>query len=267
MRATPMNDWVGGTDPKAVGDASAALVRGLLPIGPGSKVLDFGCGIGRTMAALLDGADAPTEFVGMDIMPQVIQFCESEIKPVFPSTKFELIDDSNIHYDQFIGGEARTSKDTLKAKYENHFTDGYAFSVFTHIDRKDFEDVLRFVHAMMAPGGRFLMTCFALTEHSRMMIDQHQSIFPFQDSVFVDDGDVFWGNKNDPLGFIAFDRQLIEQMVWSAGLVITKVQYGCWMGGNIGASLQDVFVVTKPFALQREEDIEMTPVVDRSTLT
>lgn len=262
-----MNDWVGGTDPKAVGDASAALVRGLLPINPGSKILDFGCGIGRTMAALLDATNAPTDMVGMDIMPQVIQFCESHIKTVFPSTRFELIDDSNIHYDQFIGGEARTSKETLKSKYDSYFTDGYAFSVFTHIDRKDFEDVLKFVSAMMSPGGRFLMTCFALTEHSRMMIDQRQAIFPFQESVFVDDGAVFWGNQHDPLGFIAFDRQLIEQMVWSAGLVITKVQYGCWMGGDIGASLQDVFVVTKPFALQREEDIEMTPVVDRSTLS
>ena len=266
MRATQMNDWVGGTDPEAVGDASAALIREFLPIDRDSKVLDFGCGIGRSIVSLLK-SDTPATLVGMDIMPPVIEFCDDYIKPAFPFTKFELVDDSNAHYDQFIGDQPRKSKDTILDEYADYFSDAYAFSVFTHIDRNDFQSLLEFVGKMLAPGARFLFTCFALTGHSRMMIEKGQSIFPFQDSVFVDGGSVFWGNKSDPLAFIAFDRQLLEEMVRDAGLAITKVHYGCWMGGNLGASLQDVFIVRKPFPLLNEGEIAMTPVVDRSTLS
>lgn len=43
MRATEMNHWVGGSDPEAVGDASAAVVRRMLPWDGNARVLDFGC--------------------------------------------------------------------------------------------------------------------------------------------------------------------------------------------------------------------------------
>lgn len=264
MRESQMNDWVGGTDPESVGDASAALIRELLPINNSSKVLDFGCGIGRGLLALLKSEPLPSSVVGMDIMPPVIEFCESQIKPEFPNTKFELIDDSNTHYDQFIGGQPRKSKSDILDEYSDHFTDAFAFSVFTHIDRKDFQELLSFVGKMLVPGGRFLFTCFALTEHSRAMMAKGQSIFPFENSVFVDDGSVFWGSKDDPLAFIAFDKALLETMVWEAGLAITKVHFGCWMGGGIGAGLQDVFIATKPLPLMSKENVIFTPVVDRS---
>lgn len=266
MRVSPMNDWVGGTDPESVGDATAAIVQDLTPPGSESKILDFGCGIGRGMVSLLKLIPTPSALVGIDIMPPVIKFCDEHIKPVYPFAKFELLDDSNIHYDQFIDGQPRSSKEAIVEKYASSFTHAYAFSVFTHIARKDFEGLLRFIYALMAPGGRFLFTCFSLTEHSRSMITNGQSIFPFQESTFVDDGDVFLGNKSDPLAFIAFDQTLLERIVWGAGLVITKVQYGCWMGGNIGASLQDVFVVTKPFELQKDGEVVMTPLVDRTNI-
>lgn len=264
MRASEMNDWVGGTDPEHVGDASAALIRGMLPINDSSRVLDFGCGIGRGMLSLLKSDPLPATVIGMDIMPPVIEFCETHIKPDFPDTTFELIEDSNAHYDQFIGGQPRKTKDIILDQYADHFTDAFAFSVFTHIDRDDFQDLLAFVGKMLVPGGRFLFTCFTLTEQSRAMIAQGQSIFPFQDSLFVDSGEVFWGSKNDPLAFIAFDKSLVEKMAWDAGLAITKIHYGCWMGGGIGHALQDVYVATKPLPIMDKDQVVFTPVVDRS---
>jgi SAM-dependent methyltransferase len=267
MRATQMNDWVGGSDPEAVGEAHANIIRRLLPIDSSSKVLDFGCGIGRGMLSLLKGAPQPEKIVGLDIMPPVIEFCRENIEPNFPNTSFELADDSNDHYDRFIGDVARKPKTELAKQYENYFSDAYAFSVFTHIDRKDFQDLLEFVGKMLMPGGRFLFTCFTLTEFSRHMIERGQAVFPLQDGAFVDDGKVLWGNRHDPLAFIAFDKMLLEEMAWKAGLAVMKVEYGCWMGGNIGSSLHDLVVVTKPLALQNADNIVYTPVVDRNSFT
>lgn len=266
MRSTQMNDWVGGSDPESVGDAHAEIIRRLLPLTSDSKVLDFGCGIGRGMLSLLKDAPLPRRIVGMDIMPPVIDFCRLNIQPGFPNTNFELVDDSNDHYDQFIDDVLRKPKIEVEKEYEGYFTDAYAFSVFTHIDRSNFEEVLRFVGSMLAPGGRFLLTCFTLTEFSRHMIERGQSVFPFSESVFVDNGEVLWGNRTDPLAFIAFDKAVLEEMAWNAGLAIMKVEYGCWMGGGIGASLHDLVVMTKPLPLVDQDKIIYTPLVDRNTL-
>ncbi|HWU04566.1 MAG TPA: class I SAM-dependent methyltransferase, partial [Novosphingobium sp.] len=140
----------------------------------------------------------------------------------------------------------------------------YAFSVFTHIDRKDFVGLLKTVAALLKPGGSFLFTCFTLTEFSRNMLANRQSVFKFNDSAFIDDGDVFIGERNDPLAFIAFDKMLLERMVWEAGLTITTLEYGAWMGGRLGSSLHDLIVVRRPFDLSNPDDIAKTPTVDRS---
>lgn len=264
MRVSEMNDWVGGSDPEAVGDASAEIVRRLMPVSSESRVLDFGCGIGRGMLSLLRGG-LPSRVVGMDIMPPVISFCQENIEPYFPQVSFDLIEGSNDHYNQFIGGVTRKPLDQIKKEYKDFFNIAYAFSVFTHVDRKDFVDLLKLVQAMLAPGGYFLFTCFALTEFSRKMIDHRQTIFPLADKVYVDGGEVLWGEKNDPLAFIAFDKALIEDMAWQAGLAIMKVEYGCWMGGGIGSALQDVVIVRKPLPMSEQSEIEFTPVVDRAT--
>ncbi len=266
MRSTEMNDWVGGSDPEAVGDASADIIRRMMPVSSESRVLDFGCGIGRGMLSLLRGG-APAKVVGMDIMPPVISFCQENIAPHFPGVSFDLIEGANDHYDQFIGDQFRKPLTQIKQDYKNYFNIAYAFSVFTHIDRKDFVDLLKLVEAMLAPGGYFLFTCFTLTEFSRKMIDHRQTIFPLADKAYVDNGEVLWGEKSDPLAFIAFDKQLLENMAWEAGLAIMKVEYGCWMGGNIGSSLHDLIVVRKPLPMVGQEEIVFTPVLDRNNLS
>ncbi|MCW2366814.1 SAM-dependent methyltransferase [Sphingobium sp. B7D2B] len=265
LRDSQMNDWIGGSDPEVVGDAMADIIRRLIPFDENSRMLDFGCGIGRGMLALYKEGVVPAQSVGVDIMPPVIEFCRENIESALPGTSFELIEGSNDHYDRFIGDEPRKSIDQFTKDYEGRFTHGYAFSVFTHIDRKDFEDVLSTVSKVLAPGGKFLFTCFTLTQFSRYMIDREQPVFPLSDRVLVDNGEVLWGHKSDPLAFIAFDKNLLEQMVWNAGLAITKVDYGCWMGGQIGSSLHDLIVVTKPLPLATQEEIVYTPLVDRNS--
>ena len=267
MRKSPMNDWVGGSDPEAVGGASVQIVQRLTTIHNGaSRVLDFGCGIGRGLVALRKMGVAPKEIVGMDIMPPVIDFCNQNIQPNIDSVKFELINDRNDHYDQFISSNNGKSRDELAEQYRSNFHVGYAFSVFTHVTKKDFGGLLKFISAMMAPGGRFVMTCFELNEFSRYMIDHGQSIFPLENRVMQEGGKVMIANDYDPLAFIAFDRELVAQMVSDAGMAITKVEYGCWMGGGIGSSLQDVFVCTKLPDLISRENIKMTALVDRSKM-
>ncbi len=264
MRATPMNDWVGGSDPERVGDGCVALLRRLVRLTPNSRVLDFGCGIGRGLVSLHKAGVHPKQLVGMDIMPPVIDFCAEHIAPVLPNVAFELIEGANDHYDHFIEARPRESHASLTQKYQNNFTDGYAFSVFTHVTQEDFQTLLNFVATMMAPGGRFLFTCFELNAYSRHMVLAGQSMFPLDRQRMADADNIFIANPDDPLAFIAFDEALIREMVWKSGMAVTKVSYGCWMGGGIGESLQDAIVCTKLPPLKQSDAVPMTPLVDRA---
>lgn len=263
MRSSPMNDWVGGSDPEIVGDACVGILKRLVAINGESKVLDFGCGIGRGLTSLYKSGVHPAHLVGMDIMPPVIDFCDTHIAPKIDNINFELICGNNDHYDRFIEGIKGNSYSDLSKKYQEHFNVGYAFSVFTHVTEHDFQKLMNFVSSMLLPGGRFLFTCFELNAFSRSMVQAGQSMFPLDAEKLRNSGDIFMANDDDPLAFIAFDEALIRKMVWQAGMAITKVEYGCWMGGRIGGGLQDAIICTKLPAPLAQSDIIYTPLVER----
>jgi len=247
MRRTEMNDWVGGADPALVGLFCDDILKRLSSIGPRSRVLDFGCGIGRVAVQLLSRDQPPRGYLGIDIMPSVIDFCRAEIQPRFPKTVFALAAGTNDHYDRRIDTSViAQSPAELTTQYGGRFTHAFAFSVFTHLYAADFITALRFVGTLIRAGGEFLFTAFTLTAFARAMIAAGTTDFPLDRHEYREEGRVMIGDPTDPLAFIAYDPSLITAMVAEAGLIITKIEYGTWMGGRLGASLQDIYICRKP---------------------
>ena len=265
MRQSEMNDWVGGSDPEAVGDACQRILQRYIAIGPQSRLLDFGCGVGRVLLSVLKHQPAVGAITGFDIMPPVVRFCESHIASAFPRASFQLIQGSNDHYDQFIAaGDALVAKtrEQVLAGYGSAFSGAYAFSVFTHVELADFRSLLALLFELLEPGGELLFTSFLLTPYSRRAITERTALFPFGETAWEQDGAIFIGNRSDRLGFIAFDLALVEQMVFDAGLVITHVEHGSWTGANFSASLQDVIVCRRPRV--RTGPVQHVPIVPRA---
>jgi len=228
IRRSEMNDWVGGADPEAVGEACRGILDRYLAINANSRVLDFGCGVGRVLLSVLKHKPEVSLVTGFDIMPQVIRFCETHIASAFPRTKFELIQGNNDHYNQFIaaaGANTAKSHALLQVEYAAAFTEIYAFS-----------------------GGTLLFTAFLLTPYSRHAIQQGTTMFPLAGAVTEEQGKILIGNTADRLGFIAFDLMLMQQMVFEAGLIITHVEHGSWADAQFSASLQDVIVCRRPIS-------------------
>ena len=264
IRKTEMNDWVGGSDPEAVGDACYGILKRYIALNGNSRLLDFGCGIGRVLLSILKHEPAIGSIKGFDIMPQVIRFCDENIATRFPRATFDLIQGSNDHYDDFIkaaGSASPKSREQILAAHASTFTGAYAFSVFTHLEIADFRSLLQLLSALLAPGGELLITAFLLTPYSRAAIEKRECLFPFGETAYEEGGKVFIGNPSDRLGFIAFDLSLVEQMVFDAGLVITQVEHGSWTGAGFSSSLQDVIVCRRPVA--RTGEIKHVPTVPR----
>lgn len=246
LRASEMNNWVGGADPELVGDICTSILVRHVPIDSETRLLDFGCGIGRVMLAVLKQKPMVKAITGIDIVPKMVDFCRETIQSEFPNTNFELAADANDHYDRYKDGRPPKSRAELTAAYGGQFDGAYAFSVFTHIDTGDFVSLLKFVGTMLKPGGRFFFTVFALTPYSRQMLKAGKAVSDFPNSKFTDGGKVFIGNKADKLAFIAYDISKIEEMVWAAGLIPCAIEYGEWRGGKLTNSFQDVIVCRKP---------------------
>lgn len=268
IRQSEMNDWVGGSDPEAVGNACRGILARYITMDANSHLLDFGCGIGRVLLSVLNHTPSIGHVTGFDIMPQVISFCDTHIATTFAQTSFELIQGSNDHYDQFVaaaGAMGAKSPARLQTEFASTFSGAYAFSVFTHVEMADFRSLLKLVGELLQPGGEFLFTSFLLTPYSRQAIEQRSGLFPFGETAFEAEGSVFIGNVPDRLGFIAFDMALVEQMVFDAGLVITHVEHGAWTGSGFSPSLQDVIVCRRP--RERTGEPKHVPTVARPPRT
>ncbi len=97
------------------------------------RVLDFGCGIGRVIARLLDRAPQ-AEFVGFDIDPQMLKWCD------------HLLACSRLRLVSSTLDLADSSFDLITA-----------ISVFTHLDvTADFW--LTEIRRLLRPGGRAFVT-------------------------------------------------------------------------------------------------------------
>lgn len=249
LRQSEMNDWVGGSDPELVGDACERVLRRYLHINPFSRLLDFGCGVGRVTLALLKHHPDVGHVTGFDIVPSVVEFCKSHIASSFANTSFELIGGSNDHYDQFIEAADRAvakSHAQLLAQYAGQFSGIFAFSVFTHVELADLRALLKLLSELVQPGGQVLITAFVLTPTTRKAIRDRTALLPFADADPTAEGDIFVADHTDRLAFIAFDYALIEQAAFDAGLVIHQVEYGSWAGTIPSPNLQDTLVCLKP---------------------
>lgn len=244
MRNSDLNSRVGGSDPEEVGKACYYLLQRHLNLNADCNILDFGCGIGRVMLQILESQQYKSA-VGMDIMPEVIEFCEEHLTGIYRDVSFELVSGQNNHYDKYISGQVGKSVEQMRAAYGEQFQSAYAFSVFTHIDYNDFTALLRDVSYYLVKGGKFMFTAFALTSYSRSQIRKEGALFKFPRGSYEMSDSVFIGDRDDRLAFIAYDIALLAQIVEQAGLIITDIDFGAWTGSGVGRSLQDVIVCQK----------------------
>ncbi len=122
----------------ATGPETRAALLGLLPDGwsfEGKRVLDFGCGTGRTLRHFL--AEAQTgEFWGADLEPRAVRQVQETCPPVHAA---------------MCGVEP-----PLGLEYQS-FDLAWAISVFTHLSENSLPWLLE-LHRLLKPGGLLIAT-------------------------------------------------------------------------------------------------------------
>jgi cyclopropane fatty-acyl-phospholipid synthase-like methyltransferase len=227
-----MNEWVGGYDPALVARNSITWAAENLSLSSSHRVLDFGCGIGRTsvlIAEFLTGG----ELVGIDIIPAQIRFCQAEIASRFQNVSYYCTRARNPLYDHLIAEDSiAISEDDFLISHAGSFDVVVASSVFTHFDPSMASKYLSFLKHLTKEDG-----CLALS-----WVFDHKANPPDKR---LREEEYF--RNIDNLTYALFSPHLFEQLVAEAGLSIQRITYGYWRGlpndKLKGQHLQDVAIL------------------------
>jgi SAM-dependent methyltransferase len=230
---------VGDGDPTAIGLEFLRYFRDIGKLKENHSVLDVGCGIGRMAIPLLFYLNEKGSYDGFDIVPEAIEWCQSQITRLNPRFQFHYAPIANSSYKP--NGSANASN--WRFPYENHSFDfALLTSVFTHMWQADIENYLSEIHRVLKTGGTAFITFFLLNSESDRLIVQGKSIFDFRHG----DDVCKFNSERDPLGCVAYAESLVRQLLAMYGLsVMEPIRYGTWSGRGDGLSFQDIIVVEK----------------------
>ena len=214
--------------------ASALAAHGLTEQ---STVMDVGSGYGRLAIGLLNEGNHAGQYIGFDILPKHVTWCQDNITPVAEGYRFVHLDALNQRYNP----KGTLDPDKLRFPTKNATVDVAAvFSVFTHLYRPTIEQYLRELHRVLRPGGVAVTTWLLWDDERLPAVTSDSCAYPL---AFVLDPDTRYSDEADPLRAIAFRPERVEQLVQAAGLRIRSTTRGSWDGVTTSETFQDLIVL------------------------
>lgn len=230
-------NFVGDGDYEKTGEEFLSYFIELGGLQPQARVLEIGCGIGRTARALASFLTTGT-YEGLDIVPKGIRWCQRNFTPRHPNFRFQVADVYNKQYNP----RGRYCAVEYQFPFaDNEFDFVYLASVFTHMLPPDMKSYLREIARVLRPGGKLLVTFFLLNSESRRLQSNGLSSLEFTDKV----GEAWTTDKVTPETAIAFGEDAIESLYQDFGFRVEAVKYGAWCGRKNYLSYQDIVVAVK----------------------
>lgn len=199
--------WVGPTEDSLYENPDGRLVYPDFPPERYESVFDFGCGCGRVARQLILQRPRPARYVGVDLHPQLIAWCQANLEPAAPGFSFHHLD---VHDRLANAGEGKPA--VLPFPVEDHSVTLFeALSIFTHIPQRHLQFYLGEAARVLAPTGEmnasFLL--FEKADFAALAFD------PNRNALYIDD--------EYPPAAVYFDRTWIQQALADAGLAITRI--------------------------------------------
>ena len=204
---------VGPTEDYAFDNPSGERIWGDLDVGglePGEayrRIFDFGCGCGRNARQLLLQDKPPERYVGIDIHPGLVEWCQGNLRRPGVEIYFD-------HHDVWSPTYApeNTRRETLPlTPYGKDYTLVNAHSVFTHLYERQTEFYLDQCRQLIGERG-LLRTTWFFFDRSWFPV-----LAPHQHSLFV--------NDHDPTQAVYFDWQYFLGLIRKLGLKIVHINW------------------------------------------
>lgn len=158
IRSNGITKQFGGKNFYQFGNQLAEHLQKYASLNNQSKVLEIGCGCGRTgfaLSRILDNGN----FVGMDIEKKSLESCKQNPLFIRKKFRFDYLDVQNDEYNP----EGENRADSYKFPYDsNEFDVIFLVSVFTHMLTDDVKNYIAEISRMLKPGGICMVTTFLM---------------------------------------------------------------------------------------------------------
>jgi SAM-dependent methyltransferase len=244
INGVPLSDLVGGGDPETVATEIVRAMAKRIDLGAMSSILDVGCGCGRIATALTQHFSPTSHYVGVDILPGMVEFGRKFISPRYPQFEFLLLDESNFTYDAWrskgsVADLTRLSDATPRGSVDL----AISVSLFTHLDYMSAVKILSAISGMLAKGGQAFVTVFALDSEAQARIAAGQTHFQFVHR--TPSGELFAEKIEDPTYAVGYSIEKLDELVRSAGLQWEQWTCGYWSQRSPGEIFQDGVILRK----------------------
>jgi SAM-dependent methyltransferase len=244
INGVPLSDVIGGGDPERVASETLAVLARYVDLHGQRSILDVGCGCGRIAAALTQHVGSASQYVGVDIVPGLVDFGRRLITSRYPNFQFLLLDDSNRTYDTLRPGNTQADLATLADARPAASVDlAIAVSLFTHLDFAPAVETFTAMGQLLTKGGRAFITIFLLDPKAREGIENGRTGFSFKHRTAS--GKLFAEKLEDPTYGVAHEIGQLEEMIRAAGFELEHWIHGYWSQGNSGESFQDALILRK----------------------
>lgn len=158
VRSDGVTSQLGGGKFDYFGGVTAQLLSDRAQLTPTSKVLEIGCGCGRTAIALTNILEK-SGYIGVDIDQPSIQACQENKLLQENGFTFQHIDVQNAMYNP----QGQKDSTAYRFPFEDESMDViFLISVFTHMLREEVTHYINEISRLLKPGGRCLMSTFLL---------------------------------------------------------------------------------------------------------
>lgn len=248
-----LSDIIGGSEGTAAAcEELFTAVHHLTLIKPDMSILDFGSGCGRLALPMMQFLSEKGNFVGIDIIPRLVEFTNNHIASKYENCRFFLSRDKNKLYEKFMDAREPESIPIkqLEDFTENSFDVISAFSVFTHLTDKEASEYLKKFRRILKPNGKIIISCFLINNSSREYLKNEKSSIPFQD-VF-DSKDVYYYAHDGQLTAVGYEEHKFQKLANESRLEPFITYHGHWCGRPIRHFYQDIIVLSPSPELPKE---------------
>ena len=203
-----------------------------------------GTGCGRIATGLTQLLDQNSDYIGVDILPGLVDFGRKFITPRYPRFKFLLLDEGNFTYDTLRPkGSAVDIAKLWQAAPTGSVDLAISISLFTHLDFAAAVDVLKNISRLLATDGQAFITIFVVDSEARRNIESGVTGFRFAHR--TPSGELSAEKLDDPTFAVGYEVEKMDELVDKVGLQRERWIRGYWSQGNDGETFQDALVLRK----------------------
>jgi SAM-dependent methyltransferase len=191
------------------------------------RVLDLGCGVGRT-AVRLARQFPDLSYEGFDVDAEAIDWCRREVTSRHPGFAFTHLDLRN---DAYNPGGALDAETFTFPYGDGAFDLVFGFSLFTHLLRPTLERYLGEVRRVLSERGRLHATFFLLNpERTRQFASSDQKV---ASALMRGVGPVRTVHEVAEW-MVAYDEAWLRSLLVDLGFRLRLVQWGRWPDWAVG---------------------------------